>query len=98
MTADEFAAKWGRAPQQDDLERVNCGDGGAIGHFFCGVCPGCDRPRFSCVCRIVEQIGMVASYLSAAHLDNGYDPDHLQTKRIELGLLCRTYTELRQKL
>ena len=51
MTATEFAAKTGRAPEQDDLERVNCAQAGKIMHWQCGWCPTHDTPHFECGCR-----------------------------------------------
>lgn len=36
MTEEEFIQKVGRAPTQDDLERVNCPLAGRIGHQNCG--------------------------------------------------------------
>lgn len=51
MTATEFAAKTGRDPEQDDLERVNCAKAGQILHWQCGWCPEHDNPRFECGCR-----------------------------------------------
>ena len=48
MTSHEFTAKTGYAPEQDDLERVNCEHAGEIGHQMYGWCVICDKPRFSC--------------------------------------------------
>lgn len=48
MSAEEFEAKTGYTPEQDDLERVNCEEAGTIGHQSCGWCEICDRPRFEC--------------------------------------------------
>lgn len=36
ITRKMFIAATGRKPEQDDLERCNCGNAGAIGHFCCG--------------------------------------------------------------
>jgi hypothetical protein len=52
MTADEFAAKTGRAPTQDDLARVNCTHAGTILHRLCGWCLVHDTPRWECPCPI----------------------------------------------
>lgn len=38
MTAEEFTARLGREPENDDLERANCEQVGTIGHQACGVC------------------------------------------------------------
>lgn len=50
MNATEFEALVGRPPQEDDLERANCTLAGSSGHHQCGVCPGCQHPRFLCFC------------------------------------------------
>lgn len=50
MTEEEFWVKTGRKPVDDDLDRVNCEKVGEVGHFFCGWCWTCDRPRFECIC------------------------------------------------
>lgn len=47
MTAVEFAYLTGRSPGQDDLDRVNCPDAGAFGHWHCGRCT-CGLPRMCC--------------------------------------------------
>lgn len=48
MNAQEFIALVGRQPVFDDLERVNCKHAGEPGHFQCGLCPKCGKPRFVC--------------------------------------------------
>lgn len=48
IDAETFEAKVGRAPVMDDLERVNCEQVGEIGHWYCGWCERCDKPRFIC--------------------------------------------------
>ena len=50
MTKQEFIASTDRAPEQDDLERVNCPSVGQAGHHQCGWCAPCDKPRFECGC------------------------------------------------
>ena len=50
MTAAAFAAKTGRPPELDDLERVNCAKAGQIMHWQCGWCAEHDSPRFECGC------------------------------------------------
>jgi hypothetical protein len=47
MKEDQFRALFGITPIQDDLERVNCGKAGEIGHSHCGICE-CGQPRFIC--------------------------------------------------
>jgi len=52
--ADEFVERFGFAPVDDDIDRVNCSNVGATGHYQCGVCPLHDKPRFSCGCLVRE--------------------------------------------
>jgi hypothetical protein len=47
MNAKEFEQRFGFAPQQDDLERVNC-PLTEIGHQQCGICEKHNRPMFMC--------------------------------------------------
>lgn len=54
MTEEEFKKRFGRAPEQDDLHRVNCEQPGTLGHFMCGVCPEHQKPRFMCGCLSVK--------------------------------------------
>ena len=51
MDAQEFEEKTGRAPENDDLERVNCPEAGVDGHWLCGWCENHDKPFFECGCR-----------------------------------------------
>ncbi len=48
IDAKVFEEKTGRAPRQDDLHRANCNEAGNFGHFMCGWCNECDKPRFEC--------------------------------------------------
>lgn len=48
ITAEKFRAATGREPAQDNLERCNCKSAGEIGHWSCGWCEACDKPRFVC--------------------------------------------------
>lgn len=50
MTAEEFKARFGVAPDTDDLVRVCCPIVGQTGHWSCGVCRVHDKPRFMCGC------------------------------------------------
>ncbi len=52
MDAQKFAAKVGRKPTDDDLERVNCDKAGQVGHLSCGWCQKCDGPCFHCPCSV----------------------------------------------
>jgi hypothetical protein len=36
ITREKFIEATGREPEHDDLERVNCGHRGEIGHMCCG--------------------------------------------------------------
>lgn len=54
----EFERRFGRKPQNDDLDRVNCTSPGKIGHFMCGVCEH-DRPCFECpVCFVRRMLDL----------------------------------------
>lgn len=44
-SAEDFRRKVGSGAEQDDLDRVNCAEVGAVGHVQCGRCPH-DWPRF----------------------------------------------------
>lgn len=46
MTESAFNILFGRWPEEDDLERVNCLKAGKIGHHCCGLCSKCGYPRF----------------------------------------------------
>lgn len=48
ITKDMFIQKVGHPPENDDLIRVNCPEAGNVGHYQCGWCPTCDKPRFVC--------------------------------------------------
>lgn len=48
MTADEYNARFGEYPHFDDLHRVNCPLSGEVGHWMCGICEDCDKPRAKC--------------------------------------------------
>jgi hypothetical protein len=50
MTAVAFNDILGHAPENDDLERINCDCTGGVGHLLCGWCDDCWRPRFICGC------------------------------------------------
>lgn len=44
----QFTEVAGHAPANDDLERANCDKAGQIGHWSCGWCEQCNRPRYQC--------------------------------------------------
>jgi hypothetical protein len=46
MNAEQFEKLTRHAPENDDLERVNCDTPGVLGHDSCGVCERCGWPRF----------------------------------------------------
>jgi len=46
ITRRKFITATGREPEQDDLERCNCPNAGAIGHFCCGWDYKYDLPIF----------------------------------------------------
>ena len=50
ITAEQYVARFDVAPEQDDLDRVNCKETGSVGHKQCGVCATHDKPRFICGC------------------------------------------------
>jgi hypothetical protein len=50
FTTESFTQTFGQAPEEDDLERVNCDILDQAGHMFCGVCPEHNQPRFLCGC------------------------------------------------
>ncbi len=50
MTKSEFHDWFGRAPENDDLHRVNCKEAGETEHYYCGWCPRHSIARFSCGC------------------------------------------------
>lgn len=49
MDNDEFIRRFGRKPELDDLDRVNCQDK-SFGHSQCGICLEHNKPRFMCGC------------------------------------------------
>jgi hypothetical protein len=48
ITEEIFQHYIGRAPERDDLIRVNCLQEGEFGHSGCGWCDGCNRARWMC--------------------------------------------------
>jgi hypothetical protein len=48
ITHEKYIAATGFSPERDDLDRCNCQLAGEIGHFSCGWCEHCDKPRFVC--------------------------------------------------
>ena len=48
VTKKKFKAAMGRDPIQDELERCNCALGGSTGHWGCGWCEECNKPRYTC--------------------------------------------------
>ena len=50
MNEQEFKELTGYDAENDDLERVNCVESGAVGHYFCGLCKECKQPNFLCRC------------------------------------------------
>jgi hypothetical protein len=53
-TIAEFTAATGREPVNDDMERVNCVEAGAIGHYACGWCKH-ELPYFCCATCMQER-------------------------------------------
>lgn len=57
ITAEQFEAAVGHAPDQDDLERCNCPKAGEIGHIHCGWDHKRNLPEFIAVAhRLMEAI------------------------------------------
>lgn len=48
ITEKNFKDATGREPENDDLERVNCGKAGYVGHTGCGWCYLHNLPKFEC--------------------------------------------------
>ena len=57
MNAEEFKQKTGCAPEDDDLERVNCPKAGQTGHLNCGWCDKHDHPVFECTETMLSRRG-----------------------------------------
>lgn len=50
-TEEDFEKAMGRKPEFDDMIKINCPDHGQYGHYLCGWCDLCNRPRFACNCQ-----------------------------------------------
>jgi len=50
ITVQEFEQYVGYAPENDDMERVNCPSAGEFGHLQCGWCGKHQLPKFMCGC------------------------------------------------
>ncbi len=48
ITKKIFLEMTGRNPQFDDLEISNCKKSGESGHYNCGICEKCNKPRLTC--------------------------------------------------
>jgi hypothetical protein len=48
ITRERFKEATGHWPVLDELERCNCDKVGFLGHWHCGWCDLCDKPRFMC--------------------------------------------------
>lgn len=57
MSEEEFEAKFGRPPIDDELERINCDKVGTIGHQLCGWCDEHNTPRYECSCWVINLEG-----------------------------------------
>lgn len=55
ITAEYFEKHVGYPPDQDDLERCNCGKSGELGHFHCGWDFDQNLPQFMLPPKINEQ-------------------------------------------
>lgn len=55
IRAKEFEQRFGYAPDNDDLVRVNCPKAGEIEHLSCGVCAKHNRPEYECGCRVINR-------------------------------------------
>jgi hypothetical protein len=73
-TAEEFETMTERAPEHDDLDRLNCPDAGLVGHLLCGDCVVHQLPRFMCGC--LAPLGAPTDVLPALRVvtDEEYDP------------------------
>lgn len=48
ISLERFCEAVGREPHTDELDRANCAAQGTIGHWSCGWCAACDKPRSVC--------------------------------------------------
>jgi hypothetical protein len=48
ITKKLFTYLFGRPPENDDLDRVNCSEAGKLGHRLCGICKRHRLPMFCC--------------------------------------------------
>jgi len=48
ITKEQFFKMVGSNSINDDLERCNCNKVGQLGHWSCGICEKCNKPRFIC--------------------------------------------------
>ena len=48
ISREQFAEATGHKPQNDDLDRASCAEAGQVGHWSCGWCEQCNRPRYQC--------------------------------------------------
>lgn len=48
MTEEEFEERYKRKPVFDDMTRINCDQCGEAGHYLCGICARCGKPRWEC--------------------------------------------------
>ncbi len=48
ITKEIFRQMVDAFPEHDDLDRCNCEQAGYIGHWACGICKKCNKPRFIC--------------------------------------------------
>ena len=53
ITEEMFTEVVGHSPENDDLERCNCEKEGEPGHYSCGWCTECNKPKFLCPCPLV---------------------------------------------
>lgn len=54
MTPEQFLERFGKVPEDDDIQRAICPQAGEVGHRNCGICPTHDKPRFMCGCLHTE--------------------------------------------
>lgn len=48
FTEEQYTYRYGRLPEHDDLDRINCQQVGTVGHGQCGWCDSCNGPRMYC--------------------------------------------------